>query len=1471
MELLKRNQKRKPLRFLAGLLSLVLALSLFPQGLSTVRAAGSVLETDGGKVTWNFEDADAPVYADRQDGSLSVEGTLALNSGGHGADIGNDTVFTIAAPAGQTTISFGVCSYGSSTAVVKADGQILEESLLLNGAAEDGADTSVQYTSDAEAVITVEVSGNGYLHHISAETVTPPRIAVVSGNVSAVSGSEDSAEGQTLLFTDETGSETGAVISGGMYSVSLPTGHKYTVAFENADIYEVTEGSTIDLTAAEDGDEAENNISYRMIWDASKVFDFTIDDTVFTVMPGASASDDFTVTAEGGDGRMELATPETAIIWADLAGGGQGTLMQDTLKDVSENVSYTTEGNTAVFTYNDAETSPYSYTVQVKDNSASGIPHANGSTYTYDFGDGSIVSELYTGNYSITGGASVGSPDGLVTLTGNNRIRYNGAHGVMIGNGDQVSVKVAGNAEIVFELCAYTADGSLLNAEVTDGNGAVAPESVSAKAAADGDTEVFTYAGEAATLTFTYEGSGSGYLHAAEVTNEMEETEVNPQSAMPEIKDFGTPDSMTVSAAGQRLTLTQTGGSLPTGGALSENVGYYGFDLTSDRNRLEADVTVNSCGSSSSKGVFFGAFDGINIETAAVRNTTNLRGIYSNASGEIGAGRMNETIEEGSTVHFTAERTEDGLVITAVPQTGQQFVMVSSDSDALFAENGENTEISFGFILADASVTVTNMKYYDIDGTLLYDQNDCYNPIGTKPVVSSVQAAVADTRDAVNVTWNSTELADGDGRYVLQVRKDNGEWEDVAETVNTSYVYRTDEAGQYQFRVGGKLGSEGEVTYCEKLSEIVDFLPALPTPALSLTAGENSIELSWTESEGATAYEVYRYSSDEGPENSKLIYSTETAAGTVYTDTETAPEVPYYYYVIAWEYLDGRPVNSSNPSQTVWAMASAGHTGDYVYEDEAAVITVSERPDGTIFRESAVLAGTVDRAGVIRVSVNGGTASEQVVDAGGNFRFSLAAAEGRNNAELIFTDENGKETRLVYTFVYLTNYDMVVDASYTGEDGAPVNGLPTYSTVQAAVDAVSPDNAERQVIYIKSGDYEERLVVNAPYISLIGEDRDGVRIHCYPAELYPEDAGYEAGGDMSKRCATYIMSGATGFSAENLTFANDYVYSSPDGKSNKSADALRCDADGATFVNVTVSGVQDTLYMHSGNQYYSNCRIEGLIDFIYSGDDARALFEDCEIVFVYEETHPEGGYVCAPRTAADALYGLIFNNCVITSEEGCVDGTYRLARPWGPDACIYWIDCYMGSAIDKNEPYADMSGNLHTEARFYECGSYGPGYAVNADRRQISPAAAEVLLADPGWNPSEASQAVSEAYVGDIVTEEPEEPENPGEPETPDDPSVPSEEEPDDPAAPPAEDDPSDDLSKPSGEGSGTGAEVRPGENETGESGGSGGQNSVGQTAADSVDTGDHTNIALWSAVLIFAGAAGAAAAVVRRRGRQSR
>lgn len=1410
----KRNQAetnvhRKPLRLLAALLAFVLTVTLCPTEALRVQAedsSGNTIVKDGGEVTWDFrKSADDPIYTNRVDGSLSVSGTFSYNGGQHGANIGNDTVFTIQVPAGQTTLDFSVCGYSHSTAKIYVGDVVLAENFMLQtDKNSDGTISSVQYTSESPAIITVEVSttAGSYLHSITAETITPPQVAMVSGTVSAATGEADSAVGETLIFTDETGDTTETQITASGYTVALPVGHTYTVSFENSDIYEITEGNTIDLTTAADGSTATNDISYRVIWDTSKEFDFTINGTTYTVTPGASSSDDFSVTASDGDGSVELATTNTAIIWADLEGAGSGNLRSDSITNVSDTVTYEISGNTAIFTYKDTDTSPTGYTVQVKDNSASGTPRANGRTITYDFGDGSIVSELYTrdGKYSITGNNSVNSSDGLVTVIGNNSIKYNDAsHGIMIGNGDQISVKVAGNAEIELELCAYSADNSTFNVSVAGGDGTVNPTSTAAHAATDGGTASFQYTGGAATLTFTYNGSGSGYLHSMSVTNESQETITHPQTAMPSIPDgYGDIEGMEVTARGQQLTLSQEGGRLATGAALPNDVGYYGFNATTDFNCLEADVTVNSCGNSSANGVFFGAFNGTAIETIGIRNSTNLRGIYSDADSEINAKDPNETITSGQKVHFTAEKTEDGFVITATPEGGATYTMNSSDSDALFSSGVANANISFGFIVANATVTVTNMKYYDADGDLLYDQNDCYDPVGTAPVITAVRASSAPTRDAIIVSCSISDPADGDGRYVIQVQKDNGDWETVAETTESTYTYPTTEAGTYKFRVGGKLGSSDTVDDNEWVvtTEALNFLPALPTPVVALTAHENSIDVSWTASKEATEYKIYRYSSDEGAENAKVVYiadstgaevvegstsgETNSLADTTFSwiDNTVEQEVPYYYYVIAYQYgaaggegteggtgteegtgTDGaEELNSSNPSETVWAMASAGHTGDYVYEDEAAGITLTRCPDETIFQSNISIGGTVDRAGQMKANVNGTQVSDERVTASGTFNVRLSLNEGRNTVELLFTDSAGKVTRLTRNFVYLTNYDMIVDAAYTGEDGAEVDGVPTYKTVQAAVDDVPANNTERQVIYIKEGDYKERLVVESPYISLLGEDPERVRIHCYPADLYPGDSRYEAGGDMSMRCATYIMGTATGFSAENITFANDYVYATNDGKSNKSADALRCDADGATFVNVTISGVQDTLYMHAGHQYFYQCRIEGLIDFIYSGDDARALFEDCEIVFVYEATHPEGGYVCAPRTAADAPYGLIFNNCSITAEDGCVAGTYRLARPWGPDAFIHWINCYMGSAINAEEPYADMSGNLHTVARFYECGSYGLGYAVNADRRQISQTAAQNLLSDTslGWEPDSAVQTVSDAYVGDMpALEEP--------------------------------------------------------------------------------------------------------------------
>ncbi|MBQ2803634.1 MAG: hypothetical protein IJF07_07025, partial [Lachnospiraceae bacterium] len=737
-------------------------------------------------------------------------------------------------------------------------------------------------------------------------------------------------------------------------------------------------------------------------------------------------------------------------------------------------------------------------------------------------------------------------------------------------------------------------------------------------------------------------------------------------------------------------------------------------------------------------GIFIGAFTNNYAYTLGIRKGTNARAIYSKgavATGTqfAGAGGIDSTIEMGTPLHITITPTTDGKTRITYEnlETGKTEAVESSVQADVAGRY-------YGMVVSDANVTITNMLYKAPDGTVHYDQNACYYPMGSTPTASDVAAVAAESREYIDVTWDGT-VPENDGTYVVEMSKDNGEWVELSDdVVGFSYRYEipAGDGGNYLFRVCGQLGKEtlgGDRTAYATMAESIYVKGALERPVVEILAGASSISLDWQDVAEAEYYLVYRYSFDEGAEASAQIAKV---TGSEYIDSTVTAEMPYYYNVIA---ISEATDNQSTLSDTVWQVATPGHTGEYVYEDEATKITLTKKSYDTVYSSEVVLEGVVDNAGTLEAYVNGVVADSKELGVRESFAFNLTVSEGRNDVELIFTDAEGKKTRQVYNFVYLTNYDAVVDAAYTGTDGEAAEGIPTYRTVQAAVDAMAANAETDRVILVKAGSYEERLVVNTPNISIIGEDRESTNIHFFPGNH----------GEMDKRCATYIQSGAKGFSAENITFANDCVYA----EYPNQQDALRCDADKASFVNVKFVGVQDTLYMHTGYQYYDKCRIEGLIDFIYSGEGARAFFNDCEIVFVYESTKTSG-YTAAPKTAENATYGLTFNNCVITSEEGCLGTEYLLARPWGKDAYITWINCFMGKSINSVLPYKAMSGNAYEEARFFEFGTYGPGFAINADRRQISPAKAAEMVTDAylGWAPLSVSDAIAAKYIGTITT-----------------------------------------------------------------------------------------------------------------------
>ena len=1018
-------------------------------------------------------------------------------------------------------------------------------------------------------------------------------------------------------------------------------------------------------------------------------------------------------------------------------------------------------GKNIIYTYTNKDNSRYTYSFDSKDN----IRLREGS-YTLTIG-GDFIAQPY----KLKSGADITVKSGEVTQ----KVIFEQitSWSFVSGSGDYFNKTIQNNTGYYNGLYIDASTGKLAasgdKAQFNGGTKIVVPVTgrctVSVEAYS-GMYALYTIGGEAASTTTavssyrydsreagtveivsTAQGKDSAYIKSISVVYDAKEVEYVEQPKMPVIT--GSTDSLVVQPEGQRLKLTQTGGTLSADKTnISSTVSYYGFEETADINKLSADIIINSCGNNSSNGLFFGAYDGSMIATAGIRKSTELKQVYYKGTSEpVGAGSaLSGTVAVGTMVHFEMVKTDEGLAISVTPkgQTEQQLVYKYTSTE-LFKTDKAATAVSYGFVLAGVEATIKNMKYEAADGKVLYDQNKCYKAKGTAPEIDTVTAIGSDTREYIDVSWTNKVEADGDGLYVLEVSQDNGStWSKVESALtDTSYRYVLKEAGDYKFRVSGKLGVDGEInSYVE--SDKVYIRPALDKPLLSILSTSDKINVAWGKVNEADTYELYRYSYDETSDNAKLIATISECA---YEDSDVEAEMPYYYYVIAYSHIDGKIDNYSNPSDSVWAVPSAGHTGEYAYEDSSAGLTITRRSYNTVYDGKLTLEGVVEKQSTVTLKINGTVVDEKSVAVKGTFAFTDASlSAGRNDVELLIKAKDGSVTRETFNYVYLTNYDKVVDSAYDGTDGEQVNGIPTYKTVQAAVNSVDKANTKRVVILVKEGDYNEHLVVSSPYISLIGEDSEKTRIYYDVKEL--------AGGDMDKRCAVRIESTAHNFTAENLTFENTYNYLGDGTKSNESADALSSDADNASYINVRILGYQDTLCANKGTQYYYKCYIAGNVDFIY-GNEPRALFNDCKLVFRYN-ANKNSGYVCAPKTSADAAYGLTFYKCQVLSEDGCSGNKYYLARPWGADAYITWIDCYMGKILRANaaNPYADMSGNSAKAARFYEYGSYGPGYAINANRSQISKKKADEMIKINylGWDPYSVFSAVGINYAGNVTT-----------------------------------------------------------------------------------------------------------------------
>jgi pectinesterase len=155
-----------------------------------------------------------------------------------------------------------------------------------------------------------------------------------------------------------------------------------------------------------------------------------------------------------------------------------------------------------------------------------------------------------------------------------------------------------------------------------------------------------------------------------------------------------------------------------------------------------------------------------------------------------------------------------------------------------------------------------------------------------------------------------------------------------------------------------------------------------------------------------------------------------------------------------------------------------------------------------------------------------------------------------------------------------------------------------------------------------------------------------------------------AAGSLDASSTVNIVS--SNFKAYNINFKNTYG-------AGTQAVAVTANADQVGFYASGFYGYQDTLYAKSGKQYYSNCYIEGAVDYAFG--DASAWFGECTFA-----SNGGGAITATSRSNATDSHWYVIDHSTVCTESDLVfiaklekvtstsgvtlTGKVYLGRPW---------------------------------------------------------------------------------------------------------------------------------------------------------------------------------------------------------------
>jgi len=262
------------------------------------------------------------------------------------------------------------------------------------------------------------------------------------------------------------------------------------------------------------------------------------------------------------------------------------------------------------------------------------------------------------------------------------------------------------------------------------------------------------------------------------------------------------------------------------------------------------------------------------------------------------------------------------------------------------------------------------------------------------------------------------------------------------------------------------------------------------------------------------------------------------------------------------------------------------------------------------------------------------------------------------------------------------------------------DGSGQFKTITAALDAYPKANTSRYIIYVKAGIYDEYITVTKKQVNVFMYGDGPQKTIITGKKSFRE-------GVPTFRTASFAAIGH-GFIAKSMGFQNT---AGPEGHQ---AVALRVQSDTAVFYDCRMDGYQDTLYVQTHRQFYSNCVISGTVDFIFG--DSSTVIQNSKIIVRKPMDNQRNIITAQGRKDKREITGLVLQNCTIVPEESLYPLRLQirsyLGRPWKEFSRTVIMESTIGDLIQP-AGWLEWAGNFALDTLYYaEYANQGPGAAT---------------------------------------------------------------------------------------------------------------------------------------------------------------